>query len=38
MAIRGSSSDLETIRAAAYPLTGAARDYDAPIEMIGEGR
>jgi erythromycin esterase-like protein len=38
MAIRSKSPDLETLRAAAYPLTGAAKDYDPLIEMIGDAR
>jgi erythromycin esterase-like protein len=38
MAIRRTTSNLDTIRAAAHPLAGAARDYDPLLEMIGDAR
>jgi erythromycin esterase-like protein len=38
MGIRRTASNLETIRAAAHPLAGAARDYDPLLEMIGDAR
>src|SRR5437773_248055 len=38
MATRQTNALLETIRATAYPVTGAAHDYDPLIEMIGDAR
>jgi erythromycin esterase-like protein len=38
MALRQSNANLEIIRAAAHPLTGAAHDYDPLIEFIGDSR
>src|SRR4051812_11449783 len=38
MGIRAKSTSLETIRAAAYPLTGAVENYDPLIQMIGDAR
>src|SRR5882724_5155613 len=38
MAAKYTSALLETIRATAFPVTGAARDYDALIELIGDAR
>src|ERR1043166_2344533 len=38
MGLRNTGPDLETIRAAAQPLTGGARDYDALLDLIGDAR
>jgi erythromycin esterase-like protein len=38
MISRQTSTVLETIRATAHPITAAARDYDALIDMIGDAR
>lgn len=38
MQTRRANLGCEVIRAAAHPLTGAARDYDPLIEMIGDAR
>jgi len=38
MIARSPTANLETIRAAAHPLTGAAHDYDPLIDMIGDAR
>src|SRR6058998_3878446 len=38
MAIRTKTPNLEAIRAAAYPLTRAVKDYDPLIDMIGDAR
>jgi erythromycin esterase-like protein len=38
MRTRRTSSNLETIREAAYPITGATADYDPLLEMIGDAQ
>jgi erythromycin esterase-like protein len=38
MATRQTTALLEAVRTTAYPITGAARDYDPLIEMIGDAR
>src|SRR3954466_12751767 len=38
MKARHTSALLETIRASAYPVEGAARDFDPLLEMIGDAR
>jgi erythromycin esterase-like protein len=38
MAVRRANPNLETIRAAAHPLTGDARDYDPLLDLIGDAR
>jgi erythromycin esterase-like protein len=38
MAIRQTNPHLEALRAAAFPLTGAADDYEPLIQMVGDAR